>query len=153
MLTSTLKTFFGKYSPYGHRLKEELHKTKTVYKGIYDFAQRGGAVGTNLILVDDDGHPVVIPDNAIITGGYIDVLTALTSTGNNGTIALQLNAANDILSAVDADTITGVAAIVPVSTAASAVKMTAERSLTLVIGTNALLTGKFNVFLEAVLSD
>ena len=74
---------------------------KCVAKGLYDFSVLTGAIGSYNLLSTDE----VIPDNAIVTNVYIDVITAFTSTGGTGTIALTLNTAGDLLAAVDADTL------------------------------------------------
>lgn len=131
-----------------------LRNRKGTLKGIIDVAdsRQGGAVGAHNIL-DEDGNALVLPAGAIITQGYLDVITAMTSTGNNGTVAINANSAGDLLAAVDADTKSGITALVPVGTAATMVKTTAERTLQYTVATNALLTGKWHVFLDYVLSS
>ena len=128
-------------------LAGEVHKTKNVLKAVWDFAVQGGAVGS-LLLLDDRGNPAKLPSGSIITGGLIEVITALTSTGGTGTVALTANAAADLLAAVDADTLSALHALIPVGTAATAIKLTAERQITLTIATNALLTGKIAVYID-----
>ncbi len=125
----------------------ELHQTKNCVKAVWDFAVQGGAVGT-LNLKDDQGDEIVLPAGAIITGGMIDVLTAMDSAGGTGTIALGANTGVDLLAAVDADTLSDLVAIVPVGTAATAVKLTAASNVKLDIGTEALTAGKIAVYLE-----
>ena len=130
----------------------EIHQKMGVTKAVYDFAVQGGTVGA-IELLDDAGDPVVMPDNAIVFQTTIDILTAFVSTGNNGTIALSLVGANDILSAVDADTLSGVNDGVPDGSGAAMVKMTSALPLTLTFGTNNITAGKMNVFLFWILSD
>jgi hypothetical protein len=151
MLTSTQKAKIDNVSPF-EGLDKMVNQKRGVVKGVYDFATLGGATGTYL-LKDENGDVIQLPSKAIITQAYIDIITACVSTGNNGTIAVQANAANDLLSAVDADTLSGVSAGVPVGTAATMVKLTAARNISLLIGTNPLTAGKFNFFVEWVLSD
>lgn len=151
MLTSTQKTEIGKHAPVDN-LDVYLNQKRGVVKCVYDFATLGGAVG-DLLMKDENGTIVVLPSKAIITQVYVDIITACVSTSNDGTIALKANSANDLLSAVDADTLSGVSAGVPTGSAATMVKLTAARNITLSIAVHALTAGKFNVFVEFVLSD
>lgn len=150
MINATKRAQFDNTSPF-EGLDKVLHETVNVVKCKYDFAALGGAVGT-LDLLDDDGKAVVIPDNAIIMRAFVDVVTAMTSTAGTGTIALQSEGAGDLLATVDADTLSGIVAGIPVA-AASAIKMTADRTIKVVIATNALLSGKFNLYIEYVLGE
>lgn len=134
-------------------LGSELSKCKNVVKGTYDFAVEGGLVAGAKTLLDDDGNPIVIPAKAIVTFCLIDILTGMTSTGGTGTIALTLESAGDLLAAVDADTLSGRVAGIPVGSAATSIKTTVDRTLVANVAVNPLLTGKFNVFLEYVLSN
>lgn len=119
---------------------------KGVLRVDYDFALHGGAVGAIPL-------GVTLPDNAIIIKGFGDIITAFTSTGGTGTIALGANAANDLLAAVDADTLAGIFDLIPVGTVATAVKATAAREITLTVATAAITAGKAVFFLEYVISD
>ncbi len=74
--------------------EDVLSRTLLVIRGRYDFAVDGGAVSTIAIT---SGTP--LPSGATIVGGYVDVITQLTS-GGAATIACQVEAANDILTAV-----------------------------------------------------
>jgi hypothetical protein len=112
----------------------------------YDFAKHGGAVGT--VTLDD----AVLPDNAIITQVWIDVITAPTS-GGAATIALTAQSAADLKAATAIASYTGVVAGVPVGTAATAIKLTAERIVTATIATAALTAGKLKVFVEYIQSE
>lgn len=157
MLPSIAKrTTINSKAPYDEALPlglgDYLHKTKNLLKVQYDFAVQGGAVGS-ILLNDDAGNAAILPDNTIIVGGFIDIITAMSSTGGNGTIALTANSAGDLKAAVDADTLSGIVAIIPVGTAATHIKLTAQRQITATIATNALLGGKFSLFLEYVYGD
>ena len=127
------------------QLGTELHKTLNCVKARYDFSVHGGAVST-INLDDENGNNVVIPSGAIIWSGVIDILTAMASAGGTGTIALNSEGAGDLKAAVDADTLSGRAAIIPVGTAASCIKLTADRTLTVSIATEALTAGKFDLY-------
>lgn len=135
------------------QLGTELRCKVSVLKGVIDISAQGaGAVGLHNIL-DEDGNALVLPKGAIVRQSYTDIVTAFTSTAGTGTIALGINTAVDNLAAVDADTLSAVSANIPVGTGATMVKTTADRNLTYTVATNALLTGKMNVFYEFVLSS
>lgn len=116
--------------------------------GKYDFAVDGGAVSTIALM-----GGTLIPLGATITGGFVRVTTQLTS-GGSATIACQVEAANDILTAVAvASWTTGVKNILPAPTtgaltASTRVLTTAARDISIVIGTAALTAGVFYVVLE-----
>ena len=127
---------------------EGTKRTK-VWRGEYDFAVDGGAIGA-ITLRSNDGP---IPAGSIIERGYLDVIT-LTTSGGAATIAGQAEAANDLFAA------TGVATfaagtrrnILPApasgsATAGTQVKTTAPRSPAIVIAAFALTAGKFTVTL------
>lgn len=116
-------------------------------RGIYDFAVDGGAVSTIALMGATN-----IPSGATIVGGFIDVHTQLTS-GGAATIACQVEAANDILTAVAvASWTTGRKNILPAMTsgaltASTAVRTTAARDISIVIAAAALTAGRFSVVL------
>jgi hypothetical protein len=114
-------------------------------KVTYDFAEYGGAVGT----ID---LPLDLPDNAIIWDGVADVVVAPTS-GGSATIAFGLNTTTDIKGATAIASYTGLVTLIPVGTAATAVKATAARSLTMTIGTAPLIGGLINIFVNYYLGD
>jgi hypothetical protein len=125
----------------------------------YNFARQGGAVGTlKLIYPPDPAFPGgapsgTLPANAIVTGCYIDVITAPTS-GGSATIALSTGqGAADLLAATAKASFTGIMACIPVGTAATAIKLTADSVPTLTIATAALTAGVINVHIQYVLSD
>ena len=121
-----------------------------VIRGRYDFAVDGGAVSTIALT---SGTP--IPSGSTIVGGYVDVITPLTS-GGAATIACQVEAANDVLTAVAVASWTaGVKNILPAPTtgaltASTAVRTTAARNISAVIAGAALTAGKFDVVLYVI---
>lgn len=123
-----------------------------VLKGTFDFAVNGGAVGvTNLR--GANGQPVILPNKAIVVDCVIDVITPGT-TSASGTIAIGTGqAANDLKAALAAASYTGILACIPVGTAATAIKMTADRTMTATIATGAITAGKFNVLVQYVISE
>jgi hypothetical protein len=124
-------------------------RTAFVIRGKYDFAVDGGAISTIAITA---GTPIA--NGSVIVGGYVDVITALV--GATATIACQVEAANDILTAVAvASWTTGRKNILPAFTsgaltAGTQVKLTADRNISIVIATAALTAGVFNVILYVV---
>lgn len=129
--------------------EDVLSRTLLVIRGRYDFAVDGGAQGTKAITT---GIP--IPSGATIVGGYVDVITQCT--GATATIACQVEAANDILTAVAiASWTTGRKNVLPAPTngaltASTAVRTTAARNISIVIATADLTAGKFDVVLYVV---
>ena len=121
-----------------------------VGKWAYDFAIAGGAVSTIALTGS------VLPSNALVFGGLMEVLTALTS-GGAATAAIQAEASDDIIAAAAVSgapwSTTGRKAIIPVWTAASTKKTTTTRTPSLVIATATLTAGKFNLFLFYVVAD
>lgn len=113
----------------------------TAVRGRYDFAVDGGAVGTIPLI-----GAAVIPANVVILGGFIDVITAVAS--GTGTVALQVEAAGDILAATGAAGLTvGRKSVIPAFTGASSVRPTVARDISAVIATAALTAGVFDVYL------
>lgn len=117
----------------------------------YDFAEHGGAVSAI-------GLGVTIPDNAVVLDGMIDVITTCTTAAADaGTMAIHIEGANDIVSAIAVSDVSnpwdaGLKAIIPLGTAATAIKTTAAREITATIATQAFTAGKFVVILRYVLS-
>lgn len=126
-----------------------------VLKCVYSFAVDGGAVGTLTLRDGLTGKaPCSLPNKAIITKAYYDVITQFVSTSNDGTIAIQANSAGDLLATVEPDATnsitTGLYAMIPVGTAATMVKTTAARDIKMVIATHAFTAGKANFFIEYI---
>ncbi len=151
MLTAAQKLRFDNTAPF-EGLDKLLNQKKGVLKCKYSFASQGGAVST-ILLLDENGDAALLPDKAIITDVYLDIITACVSAGGTGTIALNANSAGDLLAAVDADTLSGIAAGIPAGTAATSVKLTAARQIALAIATAALTAGVFDVYVEFVLGS
>lgn len=113
--------------------------------GEYDFAVDGGAVGTITLRGDNQ-----IPNGAVILGGLVEVLTAVTS-GGAATVAVNGNGSGDIVAAAAVSgapwSTTGLKSVIPAYTGATAIKTTAQRSIAIAIATAALTAGKFRVTL------
>lgn len=117
----------------------------------YDFAKDGGAIGAITLKAK-------IPAGAIVFGGFTEVLTTLTSATDAATGALHIEGANDLKSAVAISDAAnpwdaGRVALVPVFSAATTKKTTAERNVIFTIAVEALTAGKFAVHILYVMSQ
>lgn len=103
------------------------------------------------------GLGVTIPDNAIVCGGFVDSDVTATSATDAATIALSVQGANDIVSAIaisnganpwDA----GLHPIIPKANTpeTTGIKLTAAREITATVAVEALLLGHFTVFVYYV---
>lgn len=127
--------------------------TMRVARATYDFAEHGGTIGAISL-------GVVIPDDAVVCGGFVDVKTTATSASDAGTGAIHVQGANDIVSAIaisnggnpwDA----GLKAIVPKANTpeTTGIKLTAARTITFTIAVEDFTAGKFVVFLYYLVGD
>ncbi len=126
---------------------ENGHMPQQMLVGEYDVASLGG----HSLAVIELG--VSLPDNAIITRSFVDVLTSFTGTG--ATVSIGSEASTDILNAV---AVTGLVADtrvegVSTGTAATMKKMTAERGIRVDVNTSAVTAGKLKVYLEYVMGE
>lgn len=130
---------------------DDSGEIKKTAKGQYDFGASGGAQGTFALGVN-------IPDNAIITRAWVEVLTTLTSGTDAATVALHAEGADDIVAAIaisnggnpwDAGFHEGIQD----GAAANMIKMSALRALTATVAVEDLTAGKFNVFVEYYISE
>ena len=123
------------------------------------------------------GLGVYIPDNAIITNVFYDVVTTFVSAGADaGTIALTIQSAGDAVAAIaisdasnvwdagihgsligypnlGADAAHDSALEVAALYASVMLKMTAEREITVAVAGQALTAGKMVVYVEYMLGD
>lgn len=117
-------------------------------EGVYDFAVDGGAVST-IPLRSPGGSSLggEIPAGSVITGGYLDVTTAVVGAG--ASVALNSEGAGDIHAAAAVSgapwSTTGRKDIVPDSTGSTAIKTTAKRQLAATISAAVLTAGAFRV--------
>lgn len=118
-------------------------------KMTYDFTVDGGAIST----ITPTNSPT-IPQGAVIIGGFIDVTTLLTS-GGAATVGLGLGSGAQVASLLAPITVagapwstTGIKPIIPVFTAATAVKVAAATRLTLTIAAFTVTAGKFDVNIQ-----
>ena len=109
--------------------------------------------------------PVHIPDNAIITRMWVDVVTGFAGDAGGGvtdaqTIAIHVEGADDMIAAVAINAATdwdaGLRPGIPVDTVASMVKLTDDRAITVTVaaaGAGDLTAGAMVMFFEYVVSD
>lgn len=94
-----------------------------------------------------------IPANAIICGGFVEVETQINSADTTGTLAVSLEAANDIINAANIVgapwSTAGRKAILPKANTpeSTSVKASVARKITFTVGTTALTVGKATAFL------
>jgi hypothetical protein len=127
---------------------------------------------TGLVTISDDGTGdqtfkadaglgqiplgITMPDNAIITGGLIDVVTTFADEDNDSaTIAIQANGANDLVTATAISAggdiwDGGIHDIIPDATGSTAVKMSAAKEVLMVVADDQLSAGKMKVYLRYV---
>ncbi len=118
----------------------------------YNFAVDGGAIGAI-------ASKTVIPDDALIIGGFVNVLTTCTTAGGDaGTMAIKVESANDIVTAIAVSDGTnpwdaGRHAIIPKRNTpeSTSILTTAARRVTFTIAGQAFTAGRFIVYLEYVL--
>lgn len=121
-----------------------------IAKAKYDFAVQGGAQ-TTFDLVGEDGKPVVLPNKALIVDCVIDVLTT-GAAGGTGLLALSTGqGAGDLKAALAAASYTGRVACIPVGSAATMIKLTADRTMTGTISTGNFTQGKLWVYVWYIL--
>lgn len=127
---------------------------KRVARATYDFAEHGGAIS-------QIGLGVTLPDNAIVTRAFYEVLTTLESSGDDATVSID----------IPTDDEAGIVAVTAIKTAGDAwdsgnheaiqtgtvanwsEKCTAAREISMSIAVEALTAGKFIVWLEYIISD
>jgi len=124
-------------------------KVKGIAHAVYSFATDGGDVG-------DIGLRTTVPDNAIVTHAWYDIITPFTS-GGSATVSIGLP--TDGAACIQADLAFNNAAYaqgvhngVAVGTTATMVKTTAAREITLVVGTAPLTAGVAHIYVEYVQS-
>lgn len=113
----------------------------------YTFAGDGGTVGGSPITL-----VIPIPDNAIVLGGYVEVLAAVTS-GGGATLALNLTGAGDLLVATGKASFT-LGAVLPMAAAlVTPQKLAGAATPSLTVAVADLTAGDFNLWIEYLIGD
>jgi len=116
--------------------------------GTYDFAVHGGGTGSYAI--------ASVPSGARVVGGWVEVTGTPTAVSGTPTIALSVEAANDLITAASVLgapwSTTGKKAITPKANTpeSTSISVTADRNVTVAIATAAISTGVFTVYLDVV---
>lgn len=119
----------------------------------YNFTTQGGAVGAITLQNPITLQNCSLPKNAVIVGATIDNLTAVTA-GAGATVTVGTGqSTTDIKNLTAASSYTGLLSAVPVFTAATAIKLTADATPAIAVGSAALTAGKFNVLFYYVMSQ
>lgn len=128
---------------------------RRMIRATYDFSVDGGAIGTI-------ASGINVPDNAIITKCFFDVITTLTSATDAATFAINLPTDGDLHAAIaiSEGTNTFDAGLQDCDTKgndddskAAYLKTTGSRDISWVIATEAVTAGKLVLFLEYMVSD
>lgn len=102
------------------------------------------------------GVGVTLPIHAIVVGGFVDVNTAFGSENDTATIAISVQAANDVISAAAVSgapySTIGRKAIVPKANTpeSTSLKCSAAREITCTVAVEALAEGKLTGYLYYV---
>lgn len=121
----------------------------------YSFSAQGGATTASINLNSaTSGLSSSLPQTAIIRNCVIDVVTAPTSLGS-ATIAFSSGQTTaDLLAATAIASLgIGLHACIPVGTAATGVKLTADSKPTLSVATAALTAGVIHVIVDYSMSE
>ena len=114
----------------------------------WDFATDGGTVSGSPITLS-----LTLPDNAIVIGGVVEVITAVTSAGS-ATVALGVTGAATALLAATGKADFALGAVLPFAAVSAApIKLPGATALTLTVATANLTAGKFNIWVEYLPGD
>lgn len=137
-----------------HKLGDKVTiEKKWVLKGTYNVVTQGGLVGVTYNLTDPNNNSLRLPKGAVVHNCVLDFITQPTSAGSATFSISTGQSAADLKSALAKASATGLVACVPVGTAATSIKMTADRTPTIIVNTATATTGKVNVLIEYYLSD
>lgn len=114
---------------------------------VFDTAENDATSPTPVSNKTVAAHPlaVTIPDNAIVIGGHVDVISAITSDGS-ATVAISLVSANDLLTATAKATLAAKYQTVMATTTAP-IKLEADKPVTVTVGAAALTGGVINGYI------
>lgn len=138
-----------------YSMGSQLREAQTFgLKGQWSVASQGGAATTSYAFKNEWlSEDITLPKGAIIRECFFDVVQSVTSATSSGKFSLDSNATGDLKAAAFANTFSGRVACIPEGTLSNAVKLTAERTIQLTVGSEALSAGKVNLFLQYVLSE
>lgn len=133
---------------------QRIRSAKYAY-GQYDFATDGGTIGTIALMASG-----TIPDNSVILGAWYRVRTTATSATDAATIALQIEAAGDLVTAIAIsdgtnpwDAAGWVECSSHVEDSTTFIETTAAQALNLVIAVENLTAGVIDVLVQFLCLD
>jgi len=152
---------FNKLTPTAQGLDNGGTGLLKVIKGRFDPSATAGqrTIAAHALTDVDTGAAIIIPDDAVICGGFLDIETTFVSATDAGTIAVHVQGANDIFNAAAISTGTGLdeglKAIIPKANTpeSTGIKLTAARGLTVTVGVEALTAGRMFVYVYYVGGD
>lgn len=124
---------------------------KHILKATYSVSRDTGSVGTSVALKGVDGLRAVVPKNAVVTNAWVDVLGAPSPASGSTVLALHLQDNNDIIDPKPHASVTGI--LTGKFSSVAPVKMRSNRNVSVGVTGATLVNGKFNVFIEYLLSD
>lgn len=138
-----------------YSLGSNLREAQTFgLKGQWSVESQGGSASTSYAFKNEWlSEDITLPQGAIIKECFFDVVQSVTSATSSGKFSLDANSTGDLKTAAFANTYSGRVACIPTGAIGSAIKLTAERTLQLTVGSEALSAGKVNLFLQYVLSE
>jgi hypothetical protein len=133
------------------KLGDQVRQRRHTAEAVFDFAINGGSIGAKNL-----GE--FIPRGAVIRRAWYDVLSTFTSGTDAATIALQVESAGDLVTAIAISDVSnpwdaGIHDAIPVDTAATAIKTSAVNELQAVVAVEALTGGRLRLFVEYMLSE
>lgn len=126
-----------------------------IIKGQYDFAISGGGIGHHRLLTTS-GDSIVLPAKAIVKRCIIDVVTVPAGATNATRLVVSLDQANngDLKASTQVGSgFNGKLTCIPDGTLPTMIKLASAQTLDVLIASEALTSGKFNVFVEYFLSN
>lgn len=127
-----------------------------VLRAILDISTLGGAAsGSSFTLKDPEGGDATLPDNAIVRQVFIDTITAAASgSGTTPQISFGTDSPPvNFKAATNFTSYSGIVAGIPVGTAASAVKMSADTAVAAKVTAGSLSSGKIDLLIEYLISE
>ena len=130
-------------------------------KAQWDVTKQGGAADSDVTLVDEDQQPVKLPANAIIKNCFLDVVSEIKYTNfadKSARIAFSSSDIGDLKALALVHTsflhTTGTYTCSPIdATQSSWLKLESEATLKMRIGSEKLVDGLVNIWVNYALSD
>lgn len=132
-----------------------LAKTPALLVAKYSYAVQGGSTAADVSLLRNLSDPksyAKLPAKAVVTHVWLEEISDLTGTG--GHIAVYANNAADLVPVTAISGIASVRAGIPMGqSVATYLKLQSEKTIKATISNAALTAGKFNVYIQYVISD